>query len=92
MALSTAVKEVIWIQRTINELARTLDDEKIIYEDNQGAIALGKNPEHHARTKHIDTVYHFIRECINSNYNTSPQQAWLPMQLPRPSQGTGIES
>ena len=25
-----------------------------IYEDNQGSIALAKNPEFHKRTKHID--------------------------------------
>jgi hypothetical protein len=27
-------------------------------------IALCKNPVHHDRSKHIDTQYHFIRECI----------------------------
>ena len=37
----------------------------IIYEDNQGAIALAKNPVSHKRTKHIDIRYHFIRECVN---------------------------
>ena len=35
-----------------------------IMEDNQGAIALAHNPEYHARIKHIDVQYHFIRECI----------------------------
>ena len=39
-------------------------DRNIIYEDNQGAITLAKNPEYHARTKHIDIQYHFIREYI----------------------------
>ena len=68
MALSGAVKEIIWIQRMFKELGRTLEDEKIIYEDNQGAIALAKNPEQHARTKHIDIQYHFIRECIENGY------------------------
>ena len=33
-------------------------------EDNQGAIAIAKNPIAHARTKHIDICYHFIRETI----------------------------
>ena len=33
-------------------------------EDNQGAIALAHNPEYHARTKHIDVQYHFVRECV----------------------------
>ena len=32
--------------------------------DNQFAITLSKNPVHHNRTKHIDTRYHFIRQCI----------------------------
>ncbi|WVZ58492.1 hypothetical protein U9M48_008764 [Paspalum notatum var. saurae] len=34
--------------------------------DNQSAIALAKNPVHHDRSKHIDTKFHFIRECMNS--------------------------
>ena len=36
----------------------------IIYEYNQGAIALVNNPVHHQRTKHIDIRYHFIREQV----------------------------
>ena len=36
----------------------------IIYEDNQSCIALAKNPIHHARSKHIDIQYHFIREKV----------------------------
>ena len=35
-----------------------------ILTDNQGSIALGKNPEQHQRSKHIDIRYHFIRERI----------------------------
>ena len=33
--------------------------------DNQSAIALAKNPVHHDRSKHIDTKYHFIRDCVD---------------------------
>jgi hypothetical protein len=36
---------------------------QIILADNQGAIKLSKNPQHHNRTKHIDVRYHFIRKC-----------------------------
>ena len=32
--------------------------------DNQGSIALVKNPKHHSRTKHIDVQHHFIREKL----------------------------
>jgi len=33
-------------------------------EDNQNAIAVAYNPVEHARTKHIDIRYHFVREAI----------------------------
>ena len=36
--------------------------------DNQGAIALAKNPVFHQRSKHIDIRYHYIRlEVENKN-------------------------
>jgi hypothetical protein len=35
-----------------------------LHADNQGAIALAKDDRFHARTKHIDIRYHFIRELI----------------------------
>nr|CCA21918.1 PREDICTED: copia proteinlike putative [Albugo laibachii Nc14] len=35
-----------------------------IYEDNQGCIALAKNPVFHSRTKHIDIKFHFLREKV----------------------------
>ena len=34
------------------------------FEDNQGSIALAKNPQYHKRTKHIDIRYHFVREKV----------------------------
>lgn len=36
----------------------------IIHCDNQGAIALAKNPQAHARSKHIDIQWHYQREKI----------------------------
>lgn len=38
--------------------------------DNQGAIALAKNPDFHCQTKHIDVNYHWIREAIKLDYIT----------------------
>ena len=36
----------------------------LIKVDNQGSMHLSKNPEYHARTKHIDIQHHFIQETI----------------------------
>ena len=38
----------------------------VLHADNQGAIALSKNPVHHQRSKHIDIRYHYIRSEIQS--------------------------
>ena len=35
-----------------------------LHGDNQGALALARNPVHHKLTKHIDVKYHFIREQL----------------------------
>ena len=66
MALLQAAKESIWIQRLLSELSRTAENARVIYDDSQGAIALAHNPEHHARTKHIDIQYHFVRDCVET--------------------------
>ena len=38
----------------------------VIFEDNQGAIAMSINPTHYAKTKHIHIRHHFIREQIEN--------------------------
>lgn len=36
-----------------------------IFEDNQSAIALAKNPVYHQRCKHIDIKFHFLRSVLS---------------------------
>ena len=68
MALTQAVKESLWLQAILLDLGalKHLKEIRNISIDNQGAIALARNPEFHARTKHIDIQYHFIREHIEN--------------------------
>ena len=68
MALTQAAKETIWLRQLMSELGfqTTIRKPTIVYEDNQSAIALAKNPVYHARTKHIDVQYHFIRNKVES--------------------------
>ncbi|CAH0520377.1 unnamed protein product [Peronospora belbahrii] len=65
MALAEAMQEAVWLKVFLSELGEmTIDEAIIIYEDNQGSIALAKNPELHKRTKHIDIRFHFVREKV----------------------------
>ena len=59
-ALSSAVQESVWLRRLTSELGSPLKQAITIYEDNQSAIAMTKNPQFHGRAKHIDIKYHFI--------------------------------
>ncbi len=52
--LKVALEEVGFVQRGATSIMC----------DNQGCIALAKNPKHHSRTKHIDVQHHFIREKL----------------------------
>jgi hypothetical protein len=65
MALSQASCEAIWIRSFLKEIGSHKEEPILIYGDNQGALKLAQNPQYHNRTKHIDIVYHFIRERIS---------------------------
>jgi histone deacetylase 1/2 len=43
-----------------------MDAPIVIYCDNINSILLTNNPVYHARTKHIEVHYHFIRKKILS--------------------------
>jgi hypothetical protein len=64
MALYSAVQESIWLRRILKELKQLKDLPTMIYQDNQGTIALAKNPIFHSRSKHIDIKFHFTRDKI----------------------------
>ncbi|CAA7054408.1 unnamed protein product [Microthlaspi erraticum] len=63
MALTSAVREAIWLKGICEELGFETGAVKI-HCDSQSALALAKNSVHHERTKHIATKYHFIRDIV----------------------------
>jgi hypothetical protein len=67
MAFSHATKEAIWLRALLANLDLLTDGSTPILGDNQSAIAFSHNSQFHARSKHIDIRYHFVRERIISN-------------------------
>jgi hypothetical protein len=67
IAATHAAKEAIWLQKLIKELfPLSLSHGTPLHCDNQSAMTLATTDNYHARTKHIDVRYHFIRNLITT--------------------------
>ena len=64
VAATSCTCHAIWLRRLLEELQLLQKESTKIYVDNRSAQELAKNSVFHERSKHIDTRYHFIRECI----------------------------
>ncbi|RVW13866.1 Retrovirus-related Pol polyprotein from transposon RE1 [Vitis vinifera] len=63
-ALTITTAELYWIRMLLKKLHISLPTAPTIWCDNSGALALASNPVFHARTKHIEVDFHFIREKV----------------------------
>ena len=69
IALSTAAQEAVALRRLFPALRIEQQQPTVLYEDNQGAIALSNNAGgDHRRTKHIDVRYHYVRELVDNKH------------------------
>lgn len=66
MVATVATCQAIWMRRMLRSLCQEQAKETMIFCDNSSAIALSKNNVFHKTTKHIDTMFHYIRELVNN--------------------------
>jgi histone deacetylase 1/2 len=65
-AIANATAEVTWIQSLLKELGLKHGRAPTLWCDNLGATFLTANPMFHARTKHIEIDFHFVREKVSA--------------------------
>ena len=63
MAATHTSKEVVWLQILCSGIGFVQEGVRS-YCDSQSEIFLEKNPSYHAKTKHIDVQYHFVRDMV----------------------------
>ena len=66
IAAAEACKELLWMKHFMQELGFK-QQHYVVYCDNQSDIHLSKNSTFHARSKHIDVRYHWMRDALNDN-------------------------
>ena len=68
IAASEAAKEAFWYKKFAAELGVMSSDAIPLYCDNNGSIALAKEPRSHQKSKHIERRFHLIRDYLEKDY------------------------
>ena len=66
VAATHATKEALWLCSFIGEVLVSLDKPITLFSDNQSTIALTKDHQYHACTKHINICFHFIHWVVDN--------------------------
>ena len=64
VAAVEAGKEMVWMCHLLQELGYQVMQPSIFHIDNQSALTVAKNPEHHGRMKHLDMRYFWLRCAV----------------------------
>jgi hypothetical protein len=64
VAAAHSTKEALWLKSLISQVFGPLTYPIDILCDNQSAIVLAQDHQYHARSKHIDVCFHFIRWVV----------------------------
>jgi hypothetical protein len=58
------MKEGLWLKSLLSEIFGPFSSPITMFSDNQATIVLMCDHQYHARTKHIDVRYHWIRWVV----------------------------
>jgi len=63
-SLADGAADVVWLRNLLCELGYTKLPPPILWCDNLGATYMAANPVFHARTKHVEVDFHFVRDLV----------------------------
>ena len=66
VAAVEAGKEIKWMRNILQEFGYPVKQPSTLFIDNQSALTVSKNPEHHGRMKHLDLRYFWLRDEVES--------------------------
>lgn len=66
IAVSEAAREAVWLRMLLEEIGLAPTRPTPLMCNNYAALILSEDPSFHARAKHINTKWHYIRECTEN--------------------------
>ncbi|KAH9801584.1 retrovirus-related pol polyprotein from transposon RE2 [Citrus sinensis] len=70
-SMASTAAELTWLTYLLSDIGIPQDKPPGLICDNMSALHMAKNPIHHARTKHIELDYHFVREKVTCGLLTT---------------------
>ena len=67
ISATAAGQEILWLRNLFKELGFEVKGASILHLDNQSALAVTRNPEHHGRMKHLDLRYYWLRDAVKAD-------------------------
>ena len=66
ISATAAAQEILWLRNLFSEIGYEVEGASTLYLDNQSAIAVSRNPEHHGRMKHLDLRHYWLRDVVKA--------------------------
>ena len=67
VAAVEAGKAIKWTRNILHEFGYPTNGPSTLLIDNQSALTVSKNPEHHGRMKHLDLKFFWLRDQVEAN-------------------------
>ena len=83
VAAVEAGKAIKWTRNILHEFGYPVSSPSILLIDNQSALTVSKNPEHHGRMKHLDLKFFWLRDQVEAKVIS-------PVYIPTADQITDI--
>ena len=83
IAAVEAGKEIIWMRNLLTEFGFSITSPSPLLIDNNSAVTVAKNPEHHGRMKHLDLRFHWLRDTVEAGHIS-------PTHIPTTTQAADI--
>ena len=83
IAAVEAGKEIIWMQNLLTEFGFNITSPSPLLIENNSAVTVAKNPEHHGRMKHLDLLFHWLHDTVEAGYIS-------PIHIPTTAQAADI--